>query len=242
MIGLINREENKTEESINECLLQLSERFGFNFDIINMSDLEKRGVLASSDIYEILSDAEIAHLKKIKLEKNRLQWVAGRYAVKNALMKRMYLRTKREFGKIDVLKGADSAPYIPQYQSCTASITHSYPYCVGVVAEKKIGVDIENIFMPDKSLIKYFYTENEKQVLEKCMHKDEYSWIAMAYWTRKEAISKLFRLGMKMDFSKLNTTDDYYYKNDMPIKLKSFRCKDFCISLAVEQSNDQELT
>ncbi|KNY26963.1 4'-phosphopantetheinyl transferase family protein [Pseudobacteroides cellulosolvens] len=237
MIGLINREENRTEESINEWLLQLSESFGFNFDIINMSDLEKSRVLVSSGIYEILSDAEIAHLKKIKLEKNRLQWIAGRYAVKNAFRKHMHLRAKRDFGTIDVLKGADSAPYILQYQSCTASITHSYPYCVGVVADKRIGVDIENIFMPDKSLIKYFYTDNEKHVLKNCIHKDEYSWMAMAYWTRKEAISKLFRLGMNMDFSKLDTTYDYYYKNDMSIRLKSFRCRDFCISIAVELSN-----
>ncbi|HOV24905.1 MAG TPA: 4'-phosphopantetheinyl transferase superfamily protein [Pseudobacteroides sp.] len=234
MTGLLGGKDKKTEELINEWLMQNSKVYGFNFDIINMSILEKSGILASNNIYKILSDAEIAYLKKIKIHKNRLQWVAGRYAVKNAFRKYMKLKAKSDFGMIDVLKGADSAPYISQYQSYTASITHSYPYCIGVVAEKKIGVDIENIFMPDKSLIKYFYTENERQILKNCIDQDEYSWKAMTYWTRKESVSKLYKLGMNMDFSVLDTTSDSFKDKDMVIELKSFRCKDFCISIAVE--------
>ena len=95
-------------------------------------------------------------------------------------------------------------------------------------------MDIENIFTPDKSLIKYFYTENERQMLKNCMDQDEYSWKAMTYWTRKESLSKLYKLGMNMDFSMMDTTNDSFNDKDMVIELKSFRCKDFCISIAVE--------
>jgi phosphopantetheinyl transferase len=221
-----------SEVLIHEWLQQLSKMFGFDFDIVDMADLNNRGGLSAGEIDKILSAAEIVSLNKIKLEKNRLQWVAGRYAVKNAFSR--YLNSNMDYRSIDVLRGADSAPYIPQFPSHIVSISHSYPYCVGMVAQRKIGVDIEKISMPDKSLIKYFYTENEKHALKNCTSDDRYSGKSMIYWTRKEAVAKLLRLGMKMDFGKLDTSNDLYYENNSVIKMESLECKDFCISIAVQ--------
>ena len=46
MTGLLGSKDKKTEELINEWLMQNSKVYGFNFDVINMSKLELSGILA----------------------------------------------------------------------------------------------------------------------------------------------------------------------------------------------------
>ncbi|MDP4180222.1 MAG: 4'-phosphopantetheinyl transferase superfamily protein [Bacillota bacterium] len=235
----------KSGQLLYNNLDKISSKYGFEFCVVDMKEIEKR-INSEFDLAQempidvglALSNAEKAHLYSIKLQKNRIQWIAGRYAVKSALFKYKLLSGSfMDLSCIDILKGADSAPYIPQYPNITVSITHSFPYCIGIVSERKIGVDIENIFMPDDSLIQYFYTDNEKAVLkDKCCLKD-YSEKAVIFWTRKEAVSKLLKLGMQLNFKKLDTSSDSIflnYENGINVKLISFCCDCFCASLAVE--------
>ncbi|MFP4017196.1 MAG: 4'-phosphopantetheinyl transferase family protein, partial [Halanaerobiales bacterium] len=216
-------------------------------------------------------------------EKRKIQWIAGRYAVKSALLKYLiksnrpdyitdlsYLDLRssdkgpgigpesedidnfdlRSFGlcnielsnkylrNIDILKGQDSAPYILQYNDINCSITHSYPFCIGVVSDKKIGIDIERIIPLRKSVIHYFYSEGEKGIIENCKSEDEYARKSISFWTRKEAVSKVLRLGMNMNFRELDTAEDtvyfHYLKNGV-INISTFHSNAFCLSIAVER-------
>lgn len=209
----------------------LRESIGFEFCVTDMSELGERGL----NLLSVLSDKEIEHLDKLRNEKNRIQWMSGRYAVKSALFKyKMQKCVIFDLSCIDVLKGKDSAPYIIQYPELCVSITHSYPYCIGIVSENKIGIDLERITEPNDALIRHFYSEGEQRLLEQMKGKEGYSGQAITFWTRKEAVSKLLKLGMKMDFKNLDTSSDRIVIDNICIRLNTSVCMDFCVSIAAE--------
>ncbi len=221
------------EITIKNSLEVLSGRHGFEFCVTDMSKLGEKGL----NLLSVLSEKEIEYLDKLRNEKNRVQWMAGRYAVKSALFKYKLQRcTLFDLSCIDVLKGEDSAPYIIQYPDLCVSITHSYPYCIGIVSEKKIGIDLERINELNESLVRHFYSEGEQRLLAQLIGSEEYSKQAVMFWTRKEAVSKLFKLGMQMDFKKLDTSSDRIAIDNRRIFLSTSVCTDFCVSIAVEDA------
>lgn len=221
-------------------LSRLVWQYGFCFDVVDMREMNRKIRINDHNLLSIMSDKELEYLKKVKNSKNILQWISGRYAVKSAFFKyKLERQSIIDLKCVDVLKGADSAPYLLQYPDINASITHSFPYCIGAVSQKKIGIDIEKIFVPEDSLIQYFFSDKEKELLASLMNADEYSTKSTILWTRKEAVSKLLRLGMKVNFKELDTLQNeihYYDKNRDCIRLSSFVCRDFCLSFAVIQT------
>ncbi|OPZ94983.1 MAG: 4'-phosphopantetheinyl transferase [Firmicutes bacterium ADurb.Bin419] len=216
---------------INNSLEILSGLLGFEFCVTDMSKLGEKDL----NLLSVLSEKETEHLGTLRNEKNRIQWMAGRYAVKSALFKyKMQKGVFFDLKCIDVLKGADSAPYILQYPDLCVSITHSYPYCIGLVSEKKTGIDLERINEPNDALIRHFYCEGEQRILAKMRGTERYKEQAITFWTRKEAVSKLLKLGMQMDFKKLDTSSDRLVVDNHRIILNSSVCADFCVSIAVE--------
>lgn len=228
---------NNIQQLIQNHLEGLTSRFQFEFCAVNMIDIENRVNSADHDLFSVLSDAELQHWEGLTLPKNKIQWISGRYAVKSALFKYKSGNGRiMDLSCIDVIKGADSAPYLLQYPGIYVSITHSYPYCIGVVSETKIGIDLEAVFSPPDSLIHYFYTPNEQQQLQNCLDPKAFTIQAMIFWTRKEAVSKLLKLGMKMDFKALDTTEDQIEVSGPlggKINLVSCICNNFCLSTAV---------
>ncbi|KNY26216.1 4'-phosphopantetheinyl transferase [Pseudobacteroides cellulosolvens ATCC 35603 = DSM 2933] len=224
----------KTEYILKNTLDLLREAYKYEFCLVNMVEIEKRLEEKDLNLLSVLSDKEMEHFYSLKIKKNRIQWVSGRYAVKSALFKyKMSGSRLFDLTCIDILKGEDSAPYILQYPELCVSITHSFPYCIGIVSKNRIGVDIERVEEPEPSLIEYFYNKNEKEDL-KCFEGVQFSQKTMTYWTRKEAASKVFKLGMKMDFKGLDTSKEKISFNNRSIRFKSAICQDFCVSIAFE--------
>lgn len=220
---------------LKEGLEALAGRYRFEYEIVNMNEIELR-LQEGDDLLRVLSESEYNYFMNLKLQKNRIQWLAGRYAVKSALFKyKLGGKSLMNLSCIDVLKGQNSAPYIMQYPAIVCSISHSSPFCVGVVSEHSIGIDIEKVIIPEDSLIRYFYSKNEKEKLMNCKDSKEYSIRAMSFWTRKEAVSKLLRLGMQMDFKELDTADERIQLSlhDRDIILASIDSGNYCLSLAV---------
>ena len=205
-----------------------------NYALVDMGKIHEKLQISDSQYLSLLSEREVEYLEGFKIYKKKLQWLCGRYAVKKALFKYKVLKKSMiDLNCVDILKGADSAPYIHQYPNINVSITHSFPYCIGVVSENNIGVDVEKIFKVENSLINFFFSDREKSILSKGTTLHERNVQAIKYWTRKEAISKFLRLGMNMDFKKLDTVDDELQIGDYKIKLFSFVYKDCCLSLAL---------
>lgn len=220
-----------TQAMLRGSLASLSGTYNFEFCLVNMTDIERRLEAMDFGLLSVLSEKETEYFENLKLKKNKVQWVAGRYAVKSALYKYILADTCW----VDVLKGEASAPYIVQHPDLCVSITHSFPFCIGMVSGNKLGVDLEIIREPKESLIKHFYSRNERDALERCKGTGEYSEKAIMYWTRKEAASKLLKLGLKLDFKELDTTNDRGRVNALPIHYKSVTCGEFCLSVAFEE-------
>jgi len=218
------------ENIIRNCLESIKKEYQFEFHVMDMRRIGEKDL----NLLSVLSEKELEHLDTLRNEKNRIQWIAGRYAVKSALFK---FKTERgllmDLSCIDILKGENSSPCIIQYPDLCVSITHSFPYCIGLVANKKIGIDLEKITNSKDSLIRHFYTLEEQKFLEKFRGTDEYSNRAMILWTRKEAVSKVLKLGMQMNFKKLCTLTDAVEMESRSICLKSFTCGDFALSIAI---------
>ena len=221
------------ERILKNSLESISKLYDFEFYVSDMRKVREKEL----NLLSSLSEKEIEHLSSLKIDKNRLQWICGRYAVKSALFKYKLERSiLMDLSCIDVLKGQDSAPYILQYRDLCVSITHSFPYCIGIVSKRKIGIDLEEVNKPKDSLIRFFYSIDEKEILESFKGTKEYENQAMIFWTRKEAVSKLLKLGMQMDFKKLDTSKEAIVFDNCHICLKSFICGEFSISIAVEEN------
>ncbi|HEY9061758.1 MAG TPA: 4'-phosphopantetheinyl transferase superfamily protein [Pseudobacteroides sp.] len=229
----------KTEYMMRNSLDLLSGSYKFEFCLVNMTDMERRLREKELNLLSVLSEKEMDHFHSLKINKNKIQWAAGRYAVKAALFKyKMSESSLVNPSCIDVLKGRDSAPYILQYPDLCASITHSFPYCIGMVSSNRIGVDLEKAVVPEPSLIEHFYSRNEKDALKGLKGAEEYAKRAMEYWTRKEAASKVVRLGMKLNFKRLDTSRDKVVIDNCCIRVKSVVCREFCLSIAFEEKVD----
>jgi|LSQX01.1.fsa_nt_gb phosphopantetheinyl transferase (holo-ACP synthase) len=236
-------DEQTTEYRLNNCLEALSPKYGFFYSVVDMKAMEDKFKNNDKGLFSVLSEAELDYLGKTRLFKNRLQWVSGRYAVKSALFKYKFktCRSIIDLRTFDILKGANSAPFVSQYPDIGVSITHSFPFCIGIVCDRRIGVDIERINKSHGALIQYFFSHKEKEVLKNKTNDHDYSVQSMIYWTRKEAVSKLLGLGMKMNFRELDTTKEEIildYPESINIKLSSCIKNDFCLSLATEQVGD----
>jgi 4'-phosphopantetheinyl transferase len=237
---MIDNDEKRYEKVIQAVVTYLSSltlKYGFSFHVVNMKDINQKVLAGGLNLCSILSDEELRYLFDIKNRKNYIQWISGRYAVKSAFFKyRLEEQSLMDLKFMDVLKEGDSEPYIQQYHDMCVSMTHSFPYCIGVVSERKIGIDIERIFIPESALIKCYFSSGEREVLDSLIGTKEYSQRATVLWTRKEAVSKFLKLGMKMDFKKVDTLQDRIYYNGKDtevISLSSFTCNGFCLSIAL---------
>ncbi|TYQ16381.1 UNVERIFIED_CONTAM: phosphopantetheinyl transferase [Acetivibrio alkalicellulosi] len=223
-----------TEQLLKKNLNQLSSKFNLEYFIVNMKEISNMFEFEQQRLYALLSNSELEYLEQLKIYKNKVQWVSGRYVVKQAFFKyKLSSKSLIDLSCIDVVKGQNSEPYILQYPNVNVSITHSYPYCIGIVSEKNIGIDLEKINAPEDSLIKFFFSEREKEILIDINDSNQYNIKSINLWTRKEAVSKLLKLGMKMNFKKLDVIDDELICNGV-IKLFTYVCNDFSLTLAID--------
>lgn len=197
-----------TYHALEKWLFQESEEVGFDFWIVDMRRTMRMLQTPSSVMENVLSPKERIRLGAFSMPKKKVQWISGRYAVKKALIKHMSVCDDQiDLCSIDVLSGENSAPYIPQFADVHVTITHSFPYCIGVVSKRRIGIDLERVVDLRPTLLAIYFHSHEIQELEQSNTvKDVHH--AMVYWTRKEAVSKLLGLGMKADFKRLDTVED----------------------------------
>lgn len=228
-----------THHSLKHFLDQISPMFTFSSAVVDMRKMYRLLNYDRSQLNSILSPAELERLEQFVMPKKKIQWLAGRYAVKSGLLKLKPAQLKYTgLNRIEVLNQESSAPYLVQFPELQISITHSYPYCIGVVSEDPIGVDLEKIIPLRESLINQFFHPNEIQNLAEIKDAEKYQAQAILYWTRKEAVSKLLKLGLKMNFKQLDTAKDSLLDNDnfaSRIRLESANLSGYCCSIAISR-------
>ena len=93
------------------------------------------------------------------------------------------------------------------------SISHSGDYVICALADRCIGVDIENKY---RSVFSGNKTAQLEKISKKCLtigeevrfyscDEDEKADLMLHFWTRKESYSKAIGKGLAMDFSKIDT-------------------------------------
>jgi phosphopantetheinyl transferase len=224
------------ETELKSFLQDASNKFEFSYEIINIKKFMRDVFSKDENVWSSFSDAEKVYIDKYTNPKKRIQWMAGRYAGKKALKKLTSITDNKscfgyvDFKQISILNGLNSAPYIEEYPHLNISISHSYPYCIAVVSRHSIGVDIENTISIVEPILKFYYTLNEiKEInklktfgdLNKLNYKEnecEANCLATLYWTRKEAISKLQKHGMNLNFDEIDTVYDVTKLKGVPIE------------------------
>ncbi|HOJ49392.1 MAG TPA: holo-ACP synthase [Spirochaetota bacterium] len=104
-------------------------------DIIEISRIEKVCKKNKNFINKILSKSEIDILNSIKSEKRKYEFIAGRFAAKEAFMKALGKGVSIGFSNIEVLNNDLGKPYIVYYGNLydNISISHSKDYAVAIV-------------------------------------------------------------------------------------------------------------
>lgn len=93
------------------------------------------------------------------------------------------------------------------------SISHSGNYVMCVLANRRVGIDIENKF---RSVFSEAKQEQLSKIAKKCLtmgeeirfetcDEDKKVDLMMHYWTRKESYSKAIGKGLGIDFSTIDT-------------------------------------
>lgn len=90
--------------------------------------------------------------------------------------------------KIEILKDEYGKPYLKNCQSMSFSISHTENFVAIAFAENRyIGIDIERIHSIDTRIIQKFYSEKEKETIQRAENKE---LTECEIWTCKEAHCK----------------------------------------------------
>jgi phosphopantetheinyl transferase len=154
-------------------------------NLVNIAGLKKRSATYfKGKIRDFLHKTELAEYDKLP-EAKRLDWVAGRIALKFAysgLIKnpKINVRPKR-YGT--------GEPYISKAIYC--SISHSHAQGVGIVAPARIGIDIEKVRAHKRIMLDYIATEPESRLFRSSLNEN-----ITAIWTIKESVMKAVGIGL----------------------------------------------
>lgn len=173
-----------------------------------------------SKLINKLSLVEIEKINKIKNNEDKLLSLGAHLLIK-------IFTSKEEIKFKD-----NSRPYkdsIPFF-----SISHSYPYSLILLADNKVGVDIENINRINNVIKNNLFSMKEKEYI-----KNDEDFIKL--WTIKEASYKALDLNNNFNFKeeiRIIKNKCYYLNNEL--FYKSFHFENFYISIASKAEFDFE--
>ncbi len=207
----------------------------------------KKGCRFDQDDFKIrfLSEEELDRLNGYKSLKKQIEWLAGRFLVKN-MVKEFVDFGNTELFNIKLAYKEEGAPFLEQFPSVTISITHSGNYAAAAMcrAPKNIGLDIERSdYLPAESFMRMAFTEREIANIEFNSQKrfnshddlsdqqrltlsDQNKFYAhhrfdgqdvMEHWTVKEAFLKYIGRGFNERLKAVEILDDTIFYNGQEV-------------------------
>ncbi len=155
------------------------------------ADLLKQG-----DSY--LSKQESYYLKSMHSSKNnnkRLEWIAGRIAIKHAIQEYLSkIGKKIDLKNIVITKTKLGQPL---FENLSVSISHTKTHAAADVSIKgKIGIDIETIRKFPDLVVQNFLNKSEQKWLASLPSKERDTYITL-FWSFKEAYLKAQGVGLR---------------------------------------------
>jgi 4'-phosphopantetheinyl transferase len=181
-------------------------------------------------IKPFLNDGEIDTINNFKALKKQIEWISGRYLIKQ-MIHHTFLKSLSP-DQITLSYLDQGAPFLTHHPDIPVSLSHSNDYTAVACCKNKhqtIGVDIEKITKkPDANFMKIAFTQNEILNL-----KDDAVEI-FKNWTIKEAYLKYIKKGFHESLHRVEVINNRIRHNKEKIDVdvySTFIDDDYVLSL-----------
>ena len=166
-------------------------------------------------INPFLNDDEISTINSFKALKKQIEWISGRYLIKQ-MMQHFFLENA-SLDQIMLSYLDEGAPYLTHHPDIPVSLSHSNDYTAAACCKNKdqtIGIDIEKIAKkPDAAFMKIAFTPNEILNL-----KDDAGPVPVfKNWTIKEAYLKYIKKGFNESLHRVEVINNEIWHNKKKI-------------------------
>ena len=174
-------------------------------------------ILNNTSLENLLHDAELKYLDELTYERRKRSYTLGRLSAKLALET---LTHQTPATSIHIESGVFGFPIVrgSRVKNTQVSITHSGPLGVSIAFEEKhpMGIDLEKI-RPDNNKVILNQISQEERLLLQGIDKFNFEGFT-SIWCAKEALSKILKTGMMINFSFLEI-------DHVEIGLKTITCE-----------------
>lgn len=195
---------------------------------------------AISENTNVLHHDEISKSEDYKFERRRHSYLLGRLAAKYAIQN----LTDQDLNSIKISEGIFQFPVIEHLNNVQA-VQLSISHCehIGLVLAypeaHPVGIDIEQVNEKSRDALGTIVKPGEENLLSGLPISDIEGLSVI--WTAKEALSKIFRTGMMMDFHTLELSSIRYedgllhseFKNAAQYKAYSFIENEYAVSIVL---------
>ncbi|MBF0228822.1 MAG: 4'-phosphopantetheinyl transferase superfamily protein [Desulfamplus sp.] len=230
--------------------LQLSQELGITINYMEIPIFIKRVVIEKTeqrlsgfatkrnskfdfDDFKIkfLCQHEIDCVNNYKSMKKQIEWISGRFVVKN--MVKQLVEPSIELSDLQIVYREEGSPFLDKFPSINISITHSGNYVAAALCStgKKIGIDIEKRdYKPAKSselgssesfsnsFMKIAFTQREiDSIALKYKQGEGDGAEIMRRWTIKEAFLKYIGRGFNEKLKAVEVLDDKILYNGQEV-------------------------
>ncbi len=169
-------------------------------------------------IRPFLSEAELHSVNGFKALKKQMEWICGRYLVKQ-MVAHFFLKDT-PLDQITLSYLDEGAPFVSSRPRIPVSLSHSNDYTAAACnfdTIHPIGIDIEKIAqMPDPYFLNTAFTQNELTTLEKNAPS------VFKNWTIKEAYLKYIKKGFNESLHKVEVIHDEIFHHHIKAHVEIF--------------------
>jgi 4'-phosphopantetheinyl transferase len=160
-------------------------------------------------INNLFNDDEINTINSFKALKKQIEWMCGRYLIKQMIQHTFLNNTRLDQITLSYLD--QGAPYLTHNPQIPISLSHSNDYTAIAIShnkDKTLGIDIEKIKeKPDAGFLKIAFTKNE------VMNMGDDPAKIFKHWTIKEAYLKYIKKGFNESLHKVEVIHDEILHN-----------------------------
>lgn len=179
----------------------------------------------------LFSQGEIDTVNSFKAFKKQIEWLSGRYLIKQLIGTNYLPKMPRNRIMLGALE--QGAPFVIDLPDLPISLSHSYDYTAAAVCHdrsKTIGLDLEKIReKPDRTFLKTAFTKEEIR------HMPDTAESIFKHWTIKEAFLKYIKKGFNESLHKVEVIDNTIYHRGEKKTVVNFQSvkitKDYILSL-----------
>ena len=184
-----------------------------DYNIVRNKTIDKQDFSVS-----FLSDSELGTLNNFKSFKKQIEWLSGRFLLKNCLS--LFVENTGKLQNILVSYEKEGAPFLPDCRDIKISLSHSGNIAAVGMSSKQnvdIGIDIEQIRKkPDSNFLKTAFTQNEISSMDDTVED------ILKKWTAKEAFLKYIKKGFNESLHKVEVIEEKVFHNKKEVQVKIY--------------------